>query len=266
MAYDYHYSKKWRLDRQRGLTRWVDPEPARERVLELLATGASQRAIADAAGVSAQTISKVKHGRHPHIARVVAKKILAVKPHQLHQRTGDNFVPRIGVVRRLQALQALGHSAATIGDAAGVTACVIHNLINQRGPWVSATNRDRAHAAFAQLWDKPGASRKVATMAAAKGWVVPMAWDDIDDPNAVPDLGHSESRSDKRVHVDDIADLLTFDPTATTKQIAHRLHVTRDAIQQACRRAHRQDLLDQLNRNADLARPGQANKRGTKAA
>lgn len=265
MSYDYRYAKKWRLDRERGITRYVDPEPARCHIQELLALGVSKRAIAQAAGVSPTTITDLTKHNPKHVTRRIAAKILAATPAGLHQREGDDFVPRIGVLRRLQALQALGHSAATIAAAAGVGTAVIHNLVNQRGPYVSAMNRDRVHAAYALLWDKPGRSQKVATMARTKGWVVPMAWDDIDDPTATPDLGEPD---DTRavVHIDDLEHLLTFDPLATAQNLADRLGVTKDAIQQACRRHERQDLLDLLARNADLAHPGRGNTNRRTAA
>lgn len=189
MTYDYRYTKKWRLDASRGIKRYTDATPAREHITNLLATGASNRAIAGAAGISPTAITQLTEHGQRQVRTITAARILAVRPEHTHNRpTPDGFVPNIGTRRRIQALQVLGHSARDIGNAAGVTQAVVHNLINQAGTWVSARNRDAILTAYATLWNQRGTSRKTATMAAHKGWAPPLAWDDesIDDPAATP--------------------------------------------------------------------------------
>ena len=189
MTYDYRYTKKWRLDASRGIKRYTDATPAREHITNLLATGASKRAIAGAADISPTAITQLTEHGQRQVRTITAARILAVRPEHTHNRpTPDGFVPNIGTRRRIQALQVLGHSARDIGDAAGVTQSVVHNIISQAGDWISARNRTAILAAYATLWNQPGTSRKTATLASRKGWAPPLAWDDetIDDPAATP--------------------------------------------------------------------------------
>ncbi|WP_076260842.1 hypothetical protein [Intrasporangium flavum] len=271
MSYDYHYTKKWRLDRERGIKRCVDSDPVKQHIERLLASGSSKRAIAAAAGVSPTTITALTRHEQGTITRTIAAKILAVRPARLHDRSGDDFVPRVGVVRRLQALQAIGHTCEAIAEAAGATVPIIHNLMLQVGPYVSAMNRDRIHVAYEQLWDQPGRSDKIRRLAAKKGWAPPMAWDDdsIDDPAAIPQVVHDATRNGGRpieYLLEDVEDLLRFDPLTTADRIAARLgYADRSGVQNALARAGRQDLLALLARNADLAHPGQANRKDTAA-
>lgn len=56
-----------------------------------------------------------------------------------------------------------------------------------------------------------------------------------------------------RVHVDDVEWLMECHPTIITSHLAARFQITADGLQQALRRAGRQDLIDRLTRNVDLA-------------
>ncbi|HEY1179351.1 MAG TPA: hypothetical protein VGF17_24615 [Phytomonospora sp.] len=265
MSYDYAYAKKWRLDRQRGITRYVDPAPTIAHVEQLLAAGLSKRAIAEAAGVSAQVITELTRHQPKHVTRTVAARILAVRVEHGHQRQAPRgFVPAIGARRRIRALQAIGHPAAAIAEAAGVTVNVVNNISVQAGDWITAANRDAIHRAYEQLWSTPGPSAKVRGIAAKRGWAPPMAWDDdtIDHPDAQPDLGVDRRTGRGRNQedlVEDVEDLLRFEPLATAEQLAVRLgYADRSGVQNALDRAGRQDLLDHLARNARLHQEGTA--------
>jgi len=97
--------------------------------------------------------------------------------------------------------------------------------------------------------------------AAARGWAPPLAWDDdtIDDPNATPDLGAETPRPQGGAGrpfadvVEDVEDILSWEPYTTATELAHRLG-DRDSsgIQIALRRGERTDLLAQLARNAEV--------------
>jgi hypothetical protein len=272
MSYDYRYAKKWRLDRDRGIKRYIDPAPVVEHLEQLLASGLSKRSIAEAAAVSPSAITQLTRHAPKHITRPIATRILAVRPEHGHDRSAPRgFVPAIGARRRIRALQTIGHPAQAIADAAGVTTAVVHNISNQAGDWITAANRDAIHQAYDALWSTPGPSAKTRGIAAKRGWAPPLAWDDdsIDDPAATPDLGVDRATGRGRNQDDlleDIEFLLDDEPLATTQQIADRLgYRDRTAIQNALRRAGRRDLLDQLARNADLAHPGQANRKDTAA-
>lgn len=55
------------------------------------------------------------------------------------------------------------------------------------------------------------------------------------------------------VHVDDVEWLLECNPTLTTQQLAPRFGVHPDTVRRSLSRAGRQDLLDRLTRNAEIA-------------
>ena len=253
-TYDPKYAKRWRLDQARGVKRFIDAAPARVHIENLAMQGASYRAIADAAGISVQAVCKLRDGQAT-VRRPTVAAILKVTYQSIFDRTGhEDFVPKIGAVRRLRALMAIGHRAQDIAAVVDMDWRMVHNVLNQPGQWISRERHVQIITAYDALWNKPGTSRHVLARAAAAGWPPPMAWDDetIDDPNAAPDLGHHHAPGGKRVHLEDIEWLLEDQPLATAHWLADRLGVTKDAIQQACRRADRTDLVDRLARNARL--------------
>jgi len=75
-----------------------------------------------------------------------------------------------------------------------------------------------------------------------------MAWDDnIDTPDALPDLGQVTGKPWQKVHLEDIEWLVS--DGSTLDQIADRLRVVRSTIEHHCARAGRYDLLERMIRN-----------------
>lgn len=91
---------------------------------------------------------------------------------------------------------------------------------------------------------------RALSYATKAGWVVPMAWDDIDDPAATPDLGEAAHRNGRpnKFEVEDIDFILDNDPL-TIDQLARRLHVGRSVIEHRLARNDRCDLLSRMLRN-----------------
>lgn len=260
-SYDPAWAKRWRVDRDRGIARYVDPVPVAAHVQALLDAGASRRAVADAAGISASSITRVMN-QPKHIRRVIAAALMRVTPAMIFNRTGhEDFVPDFGAKRRLHALNAIGHNAATIATAMGedVTPAIPRNIANNPGRWISRLNYERTLRAYAALWDQPGTCPRVRGQARRFGYAPPMAWDDdtIDNPLATPHLGEAGPlRAGRPIDdlLEDLQFLLHHEPTATADYLAQRLgFADRSGIQNALARAGRRDLLDQLARNATLA-------------
>lgn len=187
---DPRWAKHFRLDQHRGISRYVDAAPIRAHIEQLRASGASMRAIADKAGVSASQVSKIAGGQ-AHVRRPYAARIQAVTPAAILARSGaDDFVPAVGARRRIEALQAIGHSSTTIAMAMadGTSADAVRNVKNHPGDWISRANHDRVLWAYKQLWDKPGSSRQTLAAARRLGFAPPLAWDEetLDDPTAQP--------------------------------------------------------------------------------
>lgn len=107
----------------------------------------------------------------------------------------------IGYRRRVQALACMGWSLTELADLMGVA----HSSFCMplyRGTWVSLEK----HRSFAELYERLCMTestgprvRQTKGYATRNGWVPPLAWDDIDDPNEIPGTGSSAAL------VDDVA-------------------------------------------------------------
>ena len=247
---------------------FTDAQPVREHIEQLRAQGMGINTIADASGVSRGAIARIIYGepgknRAPSKTVLVrtATGILAVTPTLDTMRDGAT-VDGTGTRRRLQALAYNGWTQNRLSRELGCTPQHVAYLTTATGG-VTAANARRVRDLYKRLWDvaptpankwEAGGIRRAKDTARKHQWAPGLAWDDIDDPAATPDTGQPDDAYDSRrkVHLDDIDWWLDLEPLATAQHLADRLGVTRDAIQQACRRAGRQDLLDQLARNNRL--------------
>lgn len=238
----------------------VPAEPVRRHV-EMLNERMTLEAIAAVSGISARAIRTIASSQFETVRPRTAARILAVKPDAMPD---GHWISSVGATRRVQALQTLGWTLAKLNGHLG-------NLSDGNGHLrgIASGNANHVHVAYhrricalyEQLWDclpEPASYHERAAItstkrrAAARGWAPPLAWDDdtIDDPDATPtgltDDGHECT-------VDKVEWWLTIEPMATAQQCADRFGLSRAAVQQACGRAGRSDLLAQLARNVELA-------------
>ena len=227
------HSKRWRLDRVRGVDRLVDAQPLRDHVELLRASGMSFRTIALACGWSSRnaladalTRSRV---RPSTLARVLAVTALT-------DQRGDRYVDATGSRRRLQALAALGWSGQDMAGYLGrCDKQHVLNIMAGRNATVRGYMADDIRRMYDDLWDRQGSSERTRRWAAARGFCVPMAWDDdsIDNPAAVP---HGQERVRRLgLRADDVEELLAMGETR--EAIAMRFGVTRAAVDQTLSRA-----------------------------
>lgn len=166
--------------------RWVDPCHAYAHILWLRTQGVGLRMISDQSGVARSTLAQL--ARRERISADTQARILAVLP-------TPSRVDGTGTRRRLQALIAIGHTGASLADRIGWSRTNIWNLILGDG-LVSARTAAKVTSVYDQLWNQPGPSTRARNLAAKRGWPPPLAWDDIEDPDAHPlDVTR---RSDKR--------------------------------------------------------------------
>lgn len=243
MTYNPAYSKRYRYDLHRGIDR--SPIPAdivRNHLAWLDACMLSLRAIGDTADVSPTVISRVLRGKdQAGVHRAVAERLLAVTPAAVYNRpNADGFVPKIGAVRRIQALYAIGWTGDHVNNAAGKYARFAQNTINQRGIWITLDAWRAVVRAYDELAMTPGPSTVNRRRAQRAEWAPPLSWDDesIDDPNATPHVGEVTDARDRmsgrgtgRVNVDSLHDC-SIEWGMTIDQAAMRLGVSRDAIYQ----------------------------------
>lgn len=191
------YVKRWRLDRERGVSHTPVPiERVRAHVQRLNDMGVSRAAVAAAAQVSPSTITRIMAGRNHQgpqrgVQRDQARRILAVTPAACLARPRPrDFVLAIGTKRRLRALMALGWRHEDISRAMGRTGTPTCDLLNDTGPYVARANHDAVVRAYDALSMRPGPSEVARRRALRAGYLPPLAWDDeqLDDPAAVPSM------------------------------------------------------------------------------
>lgn len=176
----------------------ADAEPVRIHVLALDEAGMTRLAIARAAGTTHSVLSRLvgtpQTRRVKTIRAVTAEAILAVRPGM----GTDLLVRGVGTQRRLRGLACQGWPNRIIAEHSGLAHHTVwrfmHSDANLR---VTASAESQVMAAARQLHGVDPAVKGVDSkrVAAARkraldaDWVPLAAWDDIDDPDAVPDLG-----------------------------------------------------------------------------
>jgi hypothetical protein len=193
----FRYFKAWRVDRERGVQRVVSTDAARLHVFAMMGAGWSRRAIAGQAGVSLQTVCGLVNDEHQRIRKGDAEALLALDPTTLPTTTFEGerfrpFVPRVGSVRRVQALLAIGWRAADIAAESGLPVQTIYGVCHQKGQWVTSDTHEKVKAAYHVLSQRRGPSERTARRAANRGYPGPLAWQDPDHDEA-PDWEGSAS-------------------------------------------------------------------------
>lgn len=139
-------------------------------------------------------------GYHAHIGsgaepcEPCRRAIAGYEAKRAHDRASGRprLIPALGTARRIQALVAIGHTFGDIAREMGVAHDVVRHLALHR-THVRPTTAHRVDATFQRLCMTPAPDGKSAryarTVARRYGWAPPLAWDDIDDPDATP-IGH----------------------------------------------------------------------------
>lgn len=95
----------------------------------------------------------------------------------------------IGTSRRLQGLIAIGHSETVIASVLGLDQPTLAPILRGQQSEVSTKTAAAVRDLFSLLWMHPvpgSAGARSRALAKANRWVSPLAWDDIDDPDARP--------------------------------------------------------------------------------
>jgi hypothetical protein len=161
----------------------------------------------------------------------------------------------LGVRRRLRALTARSWSPQTIADETGIPASLISSLLGGIRHDLSPDQRLAIANAYDEIWDRdpPASTREqreacdlARSHAAGRGWAPPQAWDDaqIDQPDGRPSPDWKPRKRTTRRAVDIVEDAQFVRDhggyrEADNTQIAMRLGVSRDQLDQAYCRARR---------------------------
>lgn len=187
--------------RAQTLGRWrpfVDAAPVHEHIRALRAAGIGVEQIAMLAGISTSHVRELAdHGRDGHrgIQRVrpeTAQRVLSLRI-EARNRASRSHVDAAGTRRRLQALITVGWPHAELAARLGRTTSSLRRSMLSGS--VSARTAQDVSALYELLWNlrpprSTDAQRTAAdtarAMAAERGWLPPLAWDDIDTDPAHP--------------------------------------------------------------------------------
>ena len=204
--------------------------------------------------MSASTMSRLLYGgpgSRPPTRRIrpqTAATILAIRP------SADLVAPGVsvdgaGTRHRVQALVAAGWSQAQLADELMTSPGHVGALLREER--VTAGTATAVRGLYERLWNQPPpegnhrariAASRARNYAAARQWVLPMAWDDeeLDKPDGRPAQGWRRTACTKRPAAElaeDAAELFRQD--YTREQAATRLGVTASALERAIGRTRR---------------------------
>jgi hypothetical protein len=137
------YDRQRRLDAAYGHDRLVDADPVREYVRDLMRRGVGRRAVANVAGLSHGTLSKLLYGiggKPPtrRLKRETAQRLLAVTPADVPD---GSLVPIGRTADRLRDMVADGATWAELGEQIGMRPIEVRHVLDRR--------KVRAHTARA---------------------------------------------------------------------------------------------------------------------
>lgn len=176
------YCKEYRTQVHRtGRGRRVDAGPVIARIRHWQACGYSHTQIAAAAGVSRRVIDSYAKAESSKINPASACKILTA-------RLSANNIPAYqpidatGTVRRLRALQVLGHRLKDVAQATDHAPAVLSKILNGHMGRVRKSTASSIADLYEEWRHLPGTCARTRARAEREGWYGPAAWDDIDDP------------------------------------------------------------------------------------
>lgn len=179
---DYQRTRK---HHDAGLLAPSRADEAWDELVDLEREGWSATAVASAAGVSARAIQKaytdMRHDRPHTISRTVADKILD------RGTPTSGLVPALGATRRLQALSAQQWPLSELAARTGLAPMAVSRIRGGLREQLHATSDNAIRKVYRDLEMAVGPSPTARAEALARGWVPPLAWEDIDSPNGLAD-------------------------------------------------------------------------------
>lgn len=169
------------------LTGFVDGDPIRKRLELIHQQGCAWRDIAERIGLSTNGVRLIIKGGQVQAATASAVMSLHIPA----RFEGEGIVDATGTHRRIRALQALGWTQRAM--------CVDLGWRHRRlsavfvRPRITTANARAISEMYERLAGTPGPCERTRMIAARKGWLPPLAWDDIDNPDEQPAIGDSEA-------------------------------------------------------------------------
>ncbi|MGA4964459.1 hypothetical protein [Streptomyces pseudogriseolus] len=181
---DRRYTKRLRVEHDRGHYRTTVATQARHHIERLMAAGWTQRQIAAASRVEAASVHQI-YTTQKRTAKWRAAAILAIPVGP--PPTDPRRVDATGSRRRLQALRVIGHRRRDLAAALRMTEDRVKHITGGATARVHADEATAIARLYRRLSTIPGPCKQTAGIARNKGWHGPLAWDDIDDPDCQPE-------------------------------------------------------------------------------
>lgn len=161
-----------------------DPDEARRHLQDLRDWGLSVECLAEMSGLSVTTIDRLLDRRpctrQRRITAAVEEIVLALVA-DLDAVPPTRCVPAFPTARRLQALTCLGWSLTALARRLDTVERMVVGLRAEASPQVTARTARKVRDLYDELSMTPGPSARAARDAKARGWLPPLAWDDIDE-------------------------------------------------------------------------------------
>ena len=167
----------------RGLGSRHAIEPVIAHIENLIKSGWTLDAIEKASGVDRRGMYRIRRRLQKSVNHDTARRLLAL------QSGGTPYlVDAVGARRRVQALAAIGWSLASQAEAVGLSHTAAEEIASGLRTSVMHSTHEAIRTLYQDRSKKAGPSGWVRAFAARRGWHGPLAWDDIDDPNAQPEI------------------------------------------------------------------------------
>ncbi len=161
-----------------GKAGWVPIDEVADLFDRLATQGYSYADIGHAAGLNTSKVSKYRRRKQPTLVKAVADRILAA---DYTRRLPSTLIPAEPSIRRVRALCAIGWRVRLVAEMAGLPESTVGSLASGQ---VKQT-RYKVAAAIDSIYDEisgtPGDCQRSRIVAKRKGWLPPLAWDNIDD-------------------------------------------------------------------------------------
>lgn len=161
-----------------------DAANARAHLQDLRDWGLSVECLADMSGLSCATIDQLLDqrpcARRRRITAAVEQIVLDLVA-DLDTIPPNRCLPAFGTARRLQALARLGWSLTALARRLDTTERSVHRLRAEGSAQVTARTARKVRDLYEALSMTAGPSAQAAREAVARGWLPPLAWDDIDE-------------------------------------------------------------------------------------
>ena len=179
----------------------VSAQPVREHVLKLRAAGGTYESIGLAAGIGAMTVHGIANAGRPTVQAEVAHRLLALSQAGI----GRSRPSPGGIMWRLRALVAMGHTCSRMAAATGIRPATLRRIVRGEALTISPDLQQVVTALFDAWWDKtpPQRTRReelaasnALKRAARNDWPCPAGLDEdeLDQPGYQPQCGWRYAR------------------------------------------------------------------------